>query len=67
MKKYLFFLSILGVLSFSFSCNRKTGCPAMNQEAALNKKGNLKKPAQTMLFSKKSKIKYYRNTNTKGI
>lgn len=39
----------------------------MNQEVEMNKRGNTKKSAESMLFSKKSKIKYYKNTNAKTI
>jgi len=67
MKKHLFFWAILCISSISYSCNRKTGCPAMNQEVEMNKRGNTKKSAESMLFSKKSKIKYYKNTNAKTI
>jgi hypothetical protein len=37
----------------------------MNQTADFRKNNSLKKPAQTRLFSKKSKIKYYPNQGVK--
>jgi hypothetical protein len=66
MKKYYFFFVILCISIILPSCNRKTGCPAMSQEVQKGKKGNGKKEAQSRLFSKKSKIKYYNNRNTKN-
>jgi hypothetical protein len=67
MKKKPFLLIISAFFVLSVSCSRKTGCPPMNQEVKKDKHGMAKKPAQTRLFSKKSKIKYYKNTNTKMI
>jgi hypothetical protein len=65
MKNRTFFIMILFLSTISTGCNRKSGCPAMNQTADFRKNNSLKKPAQTRLFSKKSKIKYYPNQGVK--
>jgi hypothetical protein len=65
MKNRIFFIMILFLSTFSLGCNRKSGCPAMNQTAEFRKNNVLKKQAETRLFSKKSKIKYYPNQGVK--
>jgi len=61
MKKMSFFpLFVLFVL-FTPACQRGTGCPSMNTAPKLGKDNLPKKPAKSRLFSKKSKIPYYRN------
>ena len=65
MKNRIFFITVLFLSVIYSSCNRKTGCPDMNQTAEFRKDNTLKKPAQTRLFSKKSKIKYYPNPGVK--
>jgi hypothetical protein len=65
MKNRIFFIMILILSTISTSCNRKIGCPAMNQTAEFRKNNELKKQAETRLFSKKSKIKYYPNQGVK--
>jgi len=65
MKNLIFFITILFLSTISTGCNRKSGCPAMNQTAEFRKNNELKKQAETRLFSKKSKIKYYPNQGVK--
>jgi hypothetical protein len=65
MKNRTFFIMILFLSTISTGCNRKSGCPAMNQTAEFRKNNALKKQAETRLFSKKSKIKYYPNQGVK--
>ncbi len=65
MKNRIFFIMILFLSAISTGCNRKSGCPAMNQTAEFRKNNELKKQAETRLFSKKSKIKYYPNQGVK--
>jgi len=65
MKNRIFFIMILILSTIYTGCNRKSGCPAMNQTAEFRKKNALKKQAETRLFSKKSKIKYYPNQGVK--
>jgi hypothetical protein len=65
MKNLIFFITILLLSTISTGCNRKSGCPAMNQTAEFRKNNELKKQAETRLFSKKSKIKYYPNQGVK--
>jgi hypothetical protein len=65
MKNRTFFIMILFLSTISTGCNRKSGCPAMNQTAEFRKNNELKKQAETRLFSKKSKIKYYPNQGVK--
>jgi hypothetical protein len=65
MKNRTFFIMILFLSTISTGCNRKSGCPAMNQTAEFRKNNALKKRAETRLFSKKSKIKYYPNQGVK--
>jgi hypothetical protein len=65
MKNRIFFIMILFLSTISTGCNRKSGCPAMNQTAEFRKNNELKKQAETRLFSKKSKIKYYPNQGVK--
>jgi hypothetical protein len=65
MKNRIFFIMILLISTISTSCNRKTGCPAMNQTAEFRKNNSPKKQAESRLFSKKSKIKYYPNQGVK--
>jgi hypothetical protein len=65
MKNRIFFVIILFLSIIYTGCNRKSGCPAMNQTAEFRKNNALKKQAKTRLFSKKSKIKYYPNQGVK--
>jgi hypothetical protein len=65
MKNPIFFITVLFLSVIYTSCNRKSGCPAMNQTAEFRKNNSPKKQAETRLFSKKSKIKYYPNQGAK--
>jgi hypothetical protein len=66
MKNRSFFIMILILSTISTGCNRKSGCPAMNQTVEFRKNNAVKKQAETRLFSKKSKIKYYPNQRVKN-
>jgi len=65
MNNRIFFIMILFLSAISTGCNRKSGCPAMNQTSEFRKNNAVKKQAETRLFSKKSRIKYYPNQGAK--
>jgi hypothetical protein len=65
MKNRIFFIVILILSNIYTGCNRKSGCPAMDQTAEFRKNNAHKKQAESRLFSKKSKIKYYPNQGVK--
>jgi hypothetical protein len=65
MKNRIFFVIILFLSTIYTGCNRKSGCPAMNQTAEFRKNNALKKQAKPRHFLKKSKIKYYPNQGVK--
>jgi hypothetical protein len=54
----------LSISILFISCSKKVSCPT-NHHVKKDKNGNVKKPAQTRLFPKNSKIKYYKNEITK--
>lgn len=67
MKNRFLLIIILLISGIDMGCNRKSGCPAMDQTAEFRKNNSPKKQAKTRLFSKKSKIKYYPNQRAKRL